>query len=904
MVQCSPDTDSFFAYGGYLYGDEAIRGFSHVHLEGIGIPAGGNVPFMPTVGPVESTDAMRYQSRFSHSEEEASPGYYRVTLQSYGIQAELTAGLRTGMHRYTFPAVSRANLLIDVGRQIPGGGPFPPIPRDSASIRRIPGRYSASAEIRPEERMVVGTANPGLDGPLPYAVHFAARFSRPFHGFAVWEGRGDPARPGVDHVEGNGAGVVVTFDAGKDRQVVVKVGISFVSRANALANLDAEVPEEDFDFDAQRSRTRAAWNDTLGAMEVGGGTEGETRSFYTALYHAQQHPNVFSDANGEYLGHDGQVHRIGVPGDPMPAGSTYYANFSLWDTYRGQSQLLALVAPGRFGDMMRSLAAIRKWGGRLPRWSLMNGYPDWMPGEPVLQTVADAHCRGLIPDDAVEDLYEGARDLALADHRDPIYLARGWVPHDVDPGGASATLEHALGDFALALMADRLGRHEDRDRLLALAGNWVNVFDEDSRFMRPRMGDGSWLWAGNFPGVPEGFVEGTGWQYTWLVPHDVGGLFDRMGAPPRAGDEFVIERLDTFFSAALGSIVAGLPDEARERFKLGVAHAGNQYEPSNEHDMHAPYLYNWAGQPWKTQALMRACRRAFNPTPDGIPGNDDLGAMSAWYVWSALGFYPAIPGAPVYVIGSPVFEKAVIHLPEGRTFVVSAPGVTAEKAYIQSARLGDRDLARTWLTHAELLTSGRLDLDLARVPSLDWGAERDSAPPSMSANPLSGFHGHGDNPGNRDRDALAAAFSARLVPPSVSTTPGEKRVAVRYLSDEYADEVTRRLRSNEVVLKAAEGKTVRVQHIVTDGPGGDEIEYYFQVIDGIPQVGMGKIENPDVSVTRSYETAIAVDRGQMNSLNALVQGKVRMTGDIIKMMLLESLLAAVDQAAGEIERAC
>lgn len=735
MVQLSPDTEGFFAYTGYLWSDQFIRGFSHVHVQSMGVPTAGNLPFMPTTGPIVSTDAKRYQSRFSHATEQASPGYYRVLLESYGIEAEVTAGLRVGMHRYTFPPGGQANVLLDVGRQIPGG--------PDEDVQRTPGTYSAAAEILPDARTVVGTANPNRDGPQRYAVHFAARFDRPFSGYGVWARRGDPVQPGKTLIEGNGAGAYVSFDPSADRDVVVKVGISFVSRENALANLEAELPGDDFGFDALRERTRAAWDQALHAIEVAGGTDADLTSFYTALYHAQHHPNVFDDVNGEYLGHDGAVHRIGDPGDPMPVGSTYYANFSLWDTYRGEMQLLALVAPDRFRDMMRSLLAIARWGGRLPRWALMNGYPDFMPGEPVLQTLADGFCRGLVPPDAAEELYEEARTLALVEHRNPSYLEKGYIPFDVDGGGASGTLEHALGDFALALVADRLGRVEDRDTLLELAGSWGNLLDPETRFVRPRLKDGSWM-TPYLPESPEGFVEGTGWQYTWLVPHDVRGLFDRMGAS-RGGDALVADRLDTFFSTALTGTVPLVTPEAQQKATLyGIAYAGNQYAPSNEHDLQAPYLYDWLGQPWKTQALSRAYQGLFRPTPDGLPGNDDLGSMSAWYVWSALGFYPEIPGAPLYVIGSPVFERAEIRLPSGEPFVVEAPGASVAGKYVDAARLDGKIWNRVWFSHVRLADGGSLTLEMSPVANELWGSARSADPPSASTSPLERFGCRGE----------------------------------------------------------------------------------------------------------------------------------------------------------------
>jgi predicted alpha-1,2-mannosidase len=727
MVQLSPDTNGYFAYTGYLWSDQAIRGFSHVHVESMGVPEGGNLPFMPTTGTVV-TDAAQYQSLFHHASEVASPGYYRVRLDSYGIEAELTAGLRVGMHRYRFPPSKQANVLLDVGRQIAGGS-------DAAIPQRDPGFYSASIAIE-DGRTVSGVANPSLDHPQGYAVYFVARFDRPFCAYGVWRARGAAPEPGVASVAGTGAGAYVTFDTTADPVVLVAVGISFVSVANARENLVAELAGGELDFEALRARTRAAWNEALAVIRVSGSGALDKTSFYTALYHAQHHPNVFNDVNGDYLGHDGARHTIGATGDAMPAGATYYANYSLWDTYRGEMQLLALIAPDRYRDMMRSLAAIAVQGGRLPRWALMNQYPDYEVGSPVLPVIANGYCQGLVPPDALAALYHSARDLALdpVKHRDPDFLSNGYVAD-----GPSDTLEYALADFALALMADGLGETADRDALLALAGNWRNVFDPQTRFVRPRAADGSWK-SPYLPASGDGFVEGSGWQYTWLVPHDVRGLFDAMGAPPKRGDRTVRRRLGVFFSTPITMRLPLVTPELQAKLTLfGLTYQGNQYDPGNEPDLQAPYLYDWTAEPWKTQALARAYQGLYRPTPDGLPGNDDLGTMSAWLVWSALGFYPAIPGAPLYVIGSPAFDEAVIRLGDGATFAVRAPGASLIRKYVDSAVLDGSPFERTWLTHDEMIAGGALDFELSVHPNRGWASSDTSRPPSLSSSPLADF---------------------------------------------------------------------------------------------------------------------------------------------------------------------
>ena len=717
MVQLSPDTDGYFAYTGYQWGDQFIRGFSHVHIESMGVHAGGDIPFMPTIGPVLSTDPNLFKSVFDHATEKASPGYYRVILDSSGIVAELTAGMRTGIHRYTFPPVPQANVILDVGHTVAG--------TELGQRGVAAGVVDASLDVV-DDRTVIGTEHNGHDD---YTVHFAARFSRPFSKVGAWDAAGKRPVDGKRSAAGEGAGAYVSFDATRDRSVLAKVGISFVSRENALENLDAELPGVDsFPFDAVRRSTRDAWNEALHAIEVAGGSPLDTRSFYTALYHAQHHPNVFMDADGTYMGNDGAPH--------VASGFTYYTNFSLWDTYRTENQLLALIAPNRFRDMMRSLLQVAREGGRLPRWNLMNVYADFMNGEPAIPAIVDGFCRGVIDDADVAPLYEAMRTLALdpARHREPVYLAKGYVPHDVSASGASNTLEHAIADFALALMADRLGHTTDRDKLLALAGNWRNVFDAgDTKFMRPRLSDGSWM-KPYHPEFPDGFREGTGWQYTWLVPHDVADLVRLMG-----GARAAAQKLDTFFSTPVAQhIPFVVPEIQRDLTVFGLAYYGNQYAPSNEHDLQAPFLYDYVGQPWKTQAIVRGLQSLYRPTPDGLPGNDDLGTMSAWYIWSALGFYPETAGAPLYVISSPLFPRATIRLPGG-SFTITAPGASLLGKYVQSASLNGRPVERTWFTHDAITPGGNLELRMGGIPNERWGVGPDAVPPSMSLDPLPRF---------------------------------------------------------------------------------------------------------------------------------------------------------------------
>jgi predicted alpha-1,2-mannosidase len=362
----------------------------------------------------------------------------------------------------------------------------------------------------------------------------------------------------------------------------------------------------------------------------------------------------------------------------------------------------------------------------------MNRYADFMNGEPAIPAIVDGYCRGLVDTADVQPLYDQMRYRALVERRDPSYLTYGYVPNDISGSGASDTQEHAIADFALALMADRLGLSADRDALRESSKSWRNLFDSQTRFVRPRLANGQWVDPFD-PTMPEGYREGTGWQYLWLEPHDVRGLADRIG-----GDAATIERLDTFFLSALAEPVPYVAPEAQKHASLfGIAYYGNQFTPANETDLQAPYLYNYVGQPWKTQALIRGMQGLYRPAPDGMPGNDDLGTMSAWFVWSALGFYPETPGAPVYVIGSPMFERASIRVPGG-TFDVVAPGASPAGKYVQSASLNGSALPRTWFTHSSMSAGGNLTVSMGPTATT-WGAS--GAPPSLTTheNQLSAF---------------------------------------------------------------------------------------------------------------------------------------------------------------------
>jgi predicted alpha-1,2-mannosidase len=663
MVQNSPDTRGEFAYSGYLYSDPAIQAFSLVHLSGPGVKKGGDIPVMPVVGEA-SDDPAETQSTFSHTSEQAEPGYYRVFLDQPATTVELTASTRAAMQRYTFPPAGAPKLVFDVGRSVEGTheGELA-IAGDDEVSGRAKGRYP---------------------------VFFVARFSRKFDSSGRFEG---------------GGGWVGWDEPG---EVTVRVGISFVDVDGARRNLEAEAPN--FDFDRMRREARAAWNRELGRVVVSGGTADAMRTFYTALYRAQLHPNVFTDVDGRYRGMDDGIHAA--------RGRTQYSNFSSWDLYKSENQLLALIQPARYREMLLSLLADHREGGKVPRWKEQSIDAAHMSGDPAIPMIAEGVCRGEVAGDDAFALYEAS--AALAGHRDAALAKLGWLPNR--PG---TTLEYGVADFALALMAHKLGKRKEARALAERSLYYRNVLDPETRWIRPRDESGAWKEPFD-PTEDAGFQEGTSWQYSWLAMHDARGLYERMG-----GDSVVRDRLDHMFS---------LPPEAQNRLTVfGIVYRTDQWAPGNEHDLQVPWMYHFAGAPWRAAAELDEVRILYRPTVDGLPGNDDLGGLSSWHVLSALGLGGLVPGAPYYALGSPQFERAEIAAPGGK-LVIESPGTGP---YVTEASLDGKPLPRAWVYEREIRNGATLRLARAEEPDEEWGAPAAARPPSYSDSALTRF-GCGD----------------------------------------------------------------------------------------------------------------------------------------------------------------
>ncbi|GAA1256224.1 GH92 family glycosyl hydrolase [Streptomyces javensis] len=722
MVQVSPDTGG---QGGYDYDQNAIHGFSQTHLSGVGCGVAGELPIMPTTGAVSDVDPEHYRSTYSHDDEEATPGYYRVGLKSYGIDAELTATQRTGWQRYTFPATGAANVLFNTGK---------------ANQKVFGSEIRVVGDRTVEGRVEAGNFCAGKDR---HTVYFTATFDRPFASYGTW--RGTTPTPGSREAAGEGGnGAWASFDATRDRDVVVKVGLSYTGPEGARKNLAAETGDS-YDFDATRAALHDTWVKKLDAIRVGGGTEERRRAFYTALYHAQLHPNVAGDVDGRYTGFDGATHTA--------SGYTPYQNFSLWDTYRPQNQFLEMVEPGVARDVALSVVAIGRDGGWLPRWALANSETNIMTGDPVTPFLVEAWSKGLLAgheDEAYALLKKNATSTPPADSpyngRSGVdyYRELGYVPSGLklgtdcaDKGGdndcvhpASATLEYSAADAALALMARGLGHRADA-RMFAERGQaYRTLWDASIGQFRPRTADGAWVTPYDPVEAGRQFHEGGAYQYQWLVPQDPAGLVGLMG-----GRRATEKRLDDFF--AYGKLLSDPAGTAREDWiSAPYDYYGKPtYNPNNEPDLHAPYMYLWAGAPAKAATVVRAAMTLFTTGPDGMTGNDDLGTMSAWYVFSSLGLYPTMSGGDFLALSSPQFSSAVVRIGhygtrQGGTLTVTAPGASDAKRYVRSVSLNGRNVARTWLDWDQVAHGGKLAHQLSTEPS-SWGTGRGTEPPSV-----------------------------------------------------------------------------------------------------------------------------------------------------------------------------
>ncbi len=720
MVQLSPDTgvEGWDWCSGYHYSDSSLMGFSHLHRSGMGAGDWGDVLLMPITGDLQVVPGSKedpdegYRSRFSHRDETASPGYYSVFLKDYAVRAELTVSERAGFHRYTFPSSETAHIILDAGHGI----------RDSY-------RVGSRIEVVSDTEIVGHRKSNGFV--KNKNVYFCAKFSKPFASYGTWNG--NEVRPGSGQDTGVYIGAYVDYTTSEKEAIEVKVGISYTSIEQARLNLDTEIPK--WNFDQVRENARQRWNKALGKIEIQTpetNDEAYNRqkevTFYTALYHALLFPATFSDVDGKYVGLDNQVHTA--------TGFTYRSDFSLWDTFRAEMPLLTLVEPQRNADVIKTMLAQYEQGGwLLTPQQFGNSYTNDMIGDHPVVAILDALQKG-IGDFDREKAYEAVRKNALetppSEHRSrgrvglKEYMEYGYLPYDKVRESVSRTLEYAYNDWCVARLAQALGKTDDYRLFIKRASNYKNVMDTATGFARPKNSKGEWLYPFNPTFVGHGdqrhYTEANAWQYTWFVPHDVEGLIKLEG-----GRERFVAKLDSLFT---------ISSEVQETVSDVTGLIG-QYAHGNEPSHHTIYLYNYAGAPWKTQNLVRKVMDdLYHSGPDGLCGNEDMGQMSAWYVLSAMGFYPVAPGQNVYVIGSPEFSKVTIHLDDNyyqaSEFTVEASGNSQSNRYIQSARLNGTELTKNWFSHDEIKKGATLNFQMGPEPNKERGSKPEDAPPSMS----------------------------------------------------------------------------------------------------------------------------------------------------------------------------
>ena len=674
MVQWSPDTPTRADTGGYGYGDTSIIGYSLTHLSGTGGPAEGDVPILPVAGTVPA-DPANATEPLDHDDESATPGYY--SLSAGGVRTQLTTTSRSGMALFTFPTGSpEGSLLFQVSD-------------------------SANAATASQFHVVSGTEVDGSVTTSAYRMYFDMEFNRTFTSSGNWST--------------NGTGGDVTFDTATDPVVQAKVGISYVSTANAVLNRRVENPG--WNFQSVRAAAHRSWNSLLGKVQVAGGTQAQQATFYTALYHSLLQPNVFNDVNGQYLGFDGRVQHL------EPGQSAEYANFSEWDISRSEIQLLSLLVPNTMDDMITSMLNDDSQTGHLPKWSEDDAEQFAMVGDPADELIAGAYAfgaRNFNVHQALEDM-ERQADVP-SDFRPGLdyYKDDGYLPINgkygcCDYNAAVSTQEqYNVDDSSVAQLADELGDTSIAKEFATRAQNWQNVFDPASGFIEPKLVSGAF--EPGFGPVPRfgsdptiGFTETDSFVSTTMLLFDVKGLVDAEG-----GDQAWIEYLDGLTSSV-------------------VANGTNQVQMGNEPSFGVPWEYDYVGVPFKTEEVVREIQdQDYADSPTGLAGNDDLGETSSWYVWSALGAYPENPGSSEVVLGSPLFQGLVVHLGNGGTITENAPAASDNAPYVRSLTVNGSSWTRTYLPSSVFTTGGTLDWSLATSPSTTWGAAANDAPPSST----------------------------------------------------------------------------------------------------------------------------------------------------------------------------
>lgn len=678
MVQLSPDTreaPDWAQASGYDYNDSTIYGFSHTRLSGTGASDFIDILMFPT-------QSGKRQSGFAHEQESARPGYYQVMLAKEGIRAELTASTHVGVHRYTYPHEGAAQVWLDL---------------DHSANKGSWGRRIIQSQIRIISPTVVEGYRIITGWAKLRKIYFHIEFSMPILSSELSDG--DRRHVDTPVINGTNLHGLFSFDRKGNDELIAKVALSPVSIENARQNMAAEVPA--WSFDEVSAAAEQSWENELGKIQIQG-TDLQKTIFYTALYHTMVQPNTMSDANGEYMATDYTTRRL-------KEGETHYSTFSLWDTFRAAHPLYTLLHTDRTEDFVKSMICQYDDYGYLPIWQLWGQDNYCMIGNHSIPVIVDAVLKGIAGIDA-EKAYEAVRASSLTSHPNSpfdVWEKYGYMPENIQTQSVSITLEQAYDDWCVAQLAKKLGKEEDYNRFMKRSAYYRNLFNPTTGFFQPKNDKGEWILPfdpykyGANGGYP--FTEGNAWQYFWYVPQNITDLIALTG-----GNKAFIQKLDAFFTTTHQS--GELNDNAS-----GFV---GQYAHGNEPSHHVSYLYACAGEAWKTQKYVaHIMNNLYNTSSSGYAGNDDCGEMSAWYIFSALGFYPVNPASGEYVIGTPMLKQAVIQLPDGKQFIVKAPRKKESDIYIRSMKLNGKKYTRTSITHQDIINGGTLEFVMSDKPN-------------------------------------------------------------------------------------------------------------------------------------------------------------------------------------------
>ena len=688
MVQLSPDTrlEGWDGCGGYHYDDSYIYGFSHTHLNGTGVPDLCDILFMPNTGETRwnngSDGKPGYGSKFKHSSEKTAPGYYKVVLDDYNITAELTATTRVGMHSYTFPAASEANILVDL--------------------------FHRDEVLESSIKVISNTQIEGLRRSRSWAenqyVYFVAEFSKPFSSYEI--AVDNKTKPGIKSADNEkNIKAIFHFSTAAGEKILVKVGISAVSTDGARLNLNTEIPG--WDFESVSNNTKSVWNKELSKIEVEDGTDNQKTVFYTALYHTMVNPNMYMDVDGSYRGRDLKVHKA--------LDFTNYSVFSLWDTYRAYHPLMTIIDQKRTLDYIKTFMIQYEQGGLLPVWELAANETFCMIGYHSVPVIVDAYFKGIKGFDTEKALQAMRKSATREGNEGLKALAQnGYIATEDEAESVSKTLEYAYDDWCIAQFAKSIGNKNEYAYFNQRGQNYKNIFNASTGFMRARS-NGGWFNPFDPFEVNFNYTEANSWQYSFSAVQDIDGLIKLHG-----GKANLAKKLDQLFTAS---------SKTSGRDQSDITGLIGQYAHGNEPSHHMAYLYPFVSQPWKTQQRVhQILNTLYHNNPDGLSGNEDCGQMSAWAVMSAMGFYPVTPGADYYVIGTPWFSKVTINLENGKKFVINAKNISASNFYIRSATLNGNKHDASFLNHSDIMNGGELTFVMRNTPNKNWGTGAKNEP--------------------------------------------------------------------------------------------------------------------------------------------------------------------------------